>query len=643
MLLAPIVASFAVTRLLSPGLWHPGGAFGLIVFVIQVAAVGTVAALVAQRALRRFLPLATLLNLTLVFPDRAPSRFGVALRAGSLTRLRDSLDVDLPSDHQLAAERLVELVTALGRHERLTRGHTERVRAYSDLIAEEMGLSVEARQKLAWAAMIHDVGKLTVPAEILSLPGKPNDEQWAILRNHPTAGGHIVEPLAGWLGEWRLAASQHHERWDGGGYPLGLAGTEISLAGRIVAVADAYDVITSARSYKSAMSPQAARDEMVRCSGTQFDPDVVRALLKASLGRERRRVSFLGWLPELGFLALVPRGITHAAAATTSTAAATTTAAAVTVAAVAGTTTLIEPVDFGTNANAQAAESSVLAFVDEEPVDAGELSSGERPGGDLDGLAPEPSTVPTAPPPASDPEPSILVASTATTPGETLPTSSTSASSTTSVPITTTTANRVTTTTTTVPTTTPLATATVPQVPMALYLGSGGHTSSQPVLPAELAVSPGTLPNYDTDRDGDPGLMIKKGKGLDETDPTKRQRWAAPILSPLAGQIAIDPVVHVWVATKDFDTGKIGSVEVGVYDCDASHGDCQLLSYGYEWFDQWDFDDDFGEVVVTMSPIDHAFAPGRSGVLVIATADDSDDDLWFAYGTSDYPSRIEIG
>jgi hypothetical protein len=100
-----------------------------------------------------------------------------------------------------------------------------------------------------------------------------------------------------------LAASQHHERWDGQGYPDRLVGEEISLAGRIVAVADAYDVITSTRSYKKPMSTEAARKELVRCAGKQFDPDVVRAFLNVSIGRNPSRAGLLGWLAEL------PRGI----------------------------------------------------------------------------------------------------------------------------------------------------------------------------------------------------------------------------------------------------------------------------------------------------------------------------------------------
>lgn len=285
----PAVASIAATWLLRSHLLRPDGAAGTALWVVQLAAVGFGVALVTERALRRFIPLTHLLRLSLVFPDHAPSRFGVALRTGTIKQqqrvIANVRDHGFSSSQLEAFEQLVAMVMALGHHERLTRGHTERVRAYSALIGEEMGLPEADRRRLNWAALIHDVGKLGVSAEILSLDGRPSDEQWQELKRHPEIGAAMVEPFADWLGEWRLAAGEHHERWDGGGYPGGLAGVDISLAGRIVAVADAYDVITSARSYKKAMSGEAARAELVRCAGNQFDPAVVQAMLRVSVGK----------------------------------------------------------------------------------------------------------------------------------------------------------------------------------------------------------------------------------------------------------------------------------------------------------------------------------------------------------------------
>lgn len=129
------------------------------------------------------------------------------------------------------------------------------------------------------------------------------------MRRHPEFGQELTVSLRGWLGEWYDAVGQHHERWDGKGYPLGVSGDEIGLAARIVAVADVFDVITSARSYKTAAPSTAARDEIARCAGTQFDPHVVRAFLNVSLGRLRLVMGPLSWLahaPILARLSLIP-------------------------------------------------------------------------------------------------------------------------------------------------------------------------------------------------------------------------------------------------------------------------------------------------------------------------------------------------
>jgi len=217
--------------------------------------------------MHRLLPLASLLELSLGFPDQTPSRFGLALRTGSTKKLARTVEevkkYRVSTNEGLGARQALALVAALKDHEPLTRGHTERVRAYADLIGEEMGLSKDERQRLQWGVLLHDVGKLTVPAELLSKDGKPTPEEWEIIRGHPGAGAMILEPMRSWLGDFVDAAAQHHERFDGTGYPGGLAGEQISLSGRIAAVADAYDVITSARSYKKPFSPEHARRELV--------------------------------------------------------------------------------------------------------------------------------------------------------------------------------------------------------------------------------------------------------------------------------------------------------------------------------------------------------------------------------------------
>jgi HD-GYP domain-containing protein (c-di-GMP phosphodiesterase class II) len=302
-LLVPFAASVGVAFVLSRLLPTAPGPAWLVARLVVITAAATVALRLMDRLMRRLLPLATLLDLTLLFPDQAPSRYRMALRNGaSNVELQERIDRYTRSGESgtaSAAEHLLDLVAALSRHDRITRGHSERVRAYAQMIGEEMGLSRHELDRLRWAALIHDVGKLRVPAEILNKPGKLTDEEFAVIKLHPEMGAALAAPLAAWLGDSVLAVVEHHEKWDGSGYPKGLRGAEISRAGRIVAVADVFDVLTSVRSYKSARSAVDARTELARCAGTHFDPAVVRAFMTLSLGRLRLVMGPLSWLAQM--------------------------------------------------------------------------------------------------------------------------------------------------------------------------------------------------------------------------------------------------------------------------------------------------------------------------------------------------------
>jgi putative nucleotidyltransferase with HDIG domain len=249
--LAPIALSIVSATIAAHVLPRPHTDGWLVGWWATVIGVPTIVLFATERLSRRAMPLAVLLKMTMVFPDQAPKRLAVARRAGSTRdlarRVEEARTHGTVDEPVVAAEKILALAAALNAHDRLTRGHGERVRAFTDLIADELNLPTSDRERLRWSALLHDIGKLAVHPHILNKPDKLNDDEWAVIKNHPLEGAKLTAPLAGWLGPWANTIAEHHERYDGAGYPYGLAGNEISLGGRIVAVADSYDVMTAVR------------------------------------------------------------------------------------------------------------------------------------------------------------------------------------------------------------------------------------------------------------------------------------------------------------------------------------------------------------------------------------------------------------
>jgi putative nucleotidyltransferase with HDIG domain len=164
--------------------------------------------------------------------------------------------------------------------------HCKGVVALSLAVAAELGLDAERKRNVEFGALLHDVGKLSVPNEIINKPGPLDEREWAIIKRHTIEGQRMLERIGGFMSHIGLIVRASHERWDGRGYPDGLAREQIPLEARIVAACDAFNAMTTTRSYRRAIDPAAARAELLRCAGTHFDPDVVRALL-AVLAREQ--------------------------------------------------------------------------------------------------------------------------------------------------------------------------------------------------------------------------------------------------------------------------------------------------------------------------------------------------------------------
>lgn len=173
------------------------------------------------------------------------------------------------------------IASALDAKDPYTHGHSLRVTMYSLILAKSLNLDDTTLEEIETAGLLHDIGKIGIPQKILCKPDKLTDEEYELMKSHPARAEKMLMGIkkltvvSNWL-------RCHHERWDGKGYPYGLKGEEIPISGRIIALADTYDAMTSTRSYRKALEHEVAIEEIKRCAGTQFDPVLADLFVKCS-------------------------------------------------------------------------------------------------------------------------------------------------------------------------------------------------------------------------------------------------------------------------------------------------------------------------------------------------------------------------
>ncbi len=639
--LTPVGVSFGTALILTGWLHQPSGAWLSIGRWVLIAIVSTIAMILVQAVTKRLLPLAALYSLSLIFPDDAPSRFGIALRSRTTRELRRALD---QGDQALtaatpreAAEELLVLVARLSKHDRLTRGHSERVRAYSRMLGEEIGLSDDELDRLHWAGLLHDIGKIGVSAEILNKPGLLTSEEFEEIKAHTVIGERLAAGLHGWLGGATSAVWEHHEMYAGGGYPTGAPSAGLPLTSRIVCVADAFDVMTSARSYKQPISATDARAELERCSGSQFDPQVVRAMMTISLGSLWRA---MGPLSLIAQLQLFPRRLLQGGLAVTIV------VAALMAMGFTGAAALLIDDPAETTPSETAADGS-----DEPPPSAG---NDEQP--DTEPPDTGPADLPVTVPASTESAPSVpttVTPSTITTTSAPSPISTTIVSPvTTSVPTTVKPPTRPTTvrprTTTPAPVGAPptsnATTTTLPFDPNRLTLASpkAGDAFAQPVLPmvGRGPINGALLPNFDSDRNEQPGLTLERSSGdLDTTDGRAVQRWSWTL--PAARTLATSEV-QLWASgSGTTTTDDILVVRVGLYACDLAGSACTLIADDETPFAATSAT--FRGIAFDLTPVGQVSLDAGQVIEVrVAVLNGSATDVILAYDSVEYPAQLTL-
>ncbi len=181
------------------------------------------------------------------------------------------------------------LTSAIDAKDSYTHGHSERVAMMSRMLADAVGLEPQQVERVYIAALVHDVGKIGVPESVLSKPGRLTDDEFDQIKMHPEIGARILRDIRQ-MQDLIPGVMYHHERWDGRGYPHGLAGSDIPLMGRLICLADAFDAMSSTRTYRDAMDRLQVLGEIKRCAGTQFDPDLADVFTGLDFGPYDRMI-----------------------------------------------------------------------------------------------------------------------------------------------------------------------------------------------------------------------------------------------------------------------------------------------------------------------------------------------------------------
>ena len=180
---------------------------------------------------------------------------------------------------QLSIEVIQALVGIIDAKDKYTNGHSNRVAEYSLMLSNALGLSTQTRKEVFYAALLHDIGKIGIPDSIINKPASLSSEEYEVIKSHPVIGSQILSSISS-MKDISKGARNHHERYDGTGYPDKLKATDIPLTSRIICVADAYDAMTSNRSYRKYMTQDKVRDELEKNKGTQFDPEIVEKMIE---------------------------------------------------------------------------------------------------------------------------------------------------------------------------------------------------------------------------------------------------------------------------------------------------------------------------------------------------------------------------